>query len=228
MNWLTNLLTSSLGQKLVMSLTGIFLILFLIVHLAGNLQLLLDDGGRSFNIYATLMSHNPFIRVISIGLYLGILLHAVQGIILALANRKAKGTVSRAGKVAGATWASKNMALLGILIFAFLCLHMGDFWWKMRFTNELTMVSYPGHAEAVQDAYSRVNIAFQQIWIVAVYLIGVFALAVHLVHGFQSAFQTLGLNHSKYTPLIKAIGWIYSILIPTGFAIIPLYHYFLR
>lgn len=228
MNWFTRFLTSSLGQKVVMSLTGIFLILFLIVHMSGNLQLLAEDGGRSFNIYAAFMSENPFIRVISILLYASILLHAIQGILLARANRIAKGTKYSGGKVAGATWASKNMALLGILIFAFLCLHMGDFWVKMRFTDQLTMVSYTGHDEAVQDIYSRVNVAFQELWIVIVYLVGVVALAIHLIHGFQSAFQTLGLTHKKYTPLINAIGWIYSIVICAGFAIMPLYHYFLR
>ena len=228
MNWISRVLTSSLGQKVIMSLTGIFLILFLIVHMSGNLQLLADDGGRSFNIYAAFMSENPFIRVISIGLYASILLHAIQGIALALANRKAKGGKYAHGKVAGATWASKNMALLGILIFAFLCLHMADFWVKMRFTDSLTMVTYAGHDEAVQDIYSRVNVAFQELWLVAVYLIGVTALCLHLIHGFQSAFQTLGLTHKKYTPLINALGWIYSIAICAGFAIMPLYHYFLR
>ena len=228
MNWFTRFLTSSLGQKVVMSLTGIFLILFLIVHMSGNLQLLADDGGKSFNIYAAFMSENPFIRVISIALYASILLHAIQGILLARANRIAKGTKYSGGRVAGATWASKNMALHGILIFAFLCLHMGDFWVKMRFTDQLTMVSYTGHDEAVQDIYSRVNVAFQELWIVIVYLIGVLALAMHMIHGFQSAFQTLGLAHKKYTPLINAIGWIYSIVICAGFAIMPLYHYFLR
>lgn len=227
MNWLSRFLTSSLGQKVIMSLTGFFIILFLIVHLIGNLQLLAHDGGKSFNIYAAFMSHNPLIKVISIGLYISILLHAVQGIVLAIANRRAKGSKYQTGKVARATWASKNMALLGILIFAFLCLHMGDFWVKMRFTDQLAMVSYPGHDVAVQDIYSRVNLAFQEIWIVAVYLVGVLALAIHLVHGFQSAFQTLGINHKKYTPLINVIGWIYSILICAGFAIIPIYHYFL-
>ena len=211
-----------------MSLTGLFLILFLIVHLVGNLQLLADDGGKSFNIYARFMSHNPFIKVISIGLYAFILLHTIQGLILWSANRKAKGMTYKGGRVAGATWASKNMAMLGVLIFAFLCIHMGDFWVKMRFTDQLAMVTYPGQTEAVQDIYSRVNIAFQQIWIVAIYVIGMIALGIHLAHGFQSAFQTLGANHRKYTPAIKAIGWIYSILIPVGFAIIPLYHYFLR
>jgi succinate dehydrogenase cytochrome b subunit len=228
MNWFTRFLTSSLGQKVIMSLTGLFLISFLIVHMTGNLQLLADDGGRSFNIYAAFMSHNVIIKVISIGLYTFIILHSIQGIVLWLSNRKAKGSNYKTGKVAGATWASKNMALLGILIFAFLCIHMGDFWVKMRFTDQLTMVTYPGHDEAVQDIYSRVNIAFQQFWLVAIYLIGVFALAVHLVHGFQSSFQSLGINHKKYTPLINTIGWIYTIVICGGFALMPLYHYFLR
>lgn len=211
-----------------MSLTGIFLILFLIVHLTGNLQLLADDGGKSFNIYAAFMSHNPFIKVISIGLYAFIILHSIQGVWLWRMNRKAKGVTYKGGRVAGATWASKNMALLGVLIFAFLCLHMGDFWVKMRFTDQLTMVTYPGHEEAVQDIYSRVNVAFQEWWIVVVYLLGTLSLGIHLVHGFQSAFQSLGWNHKKYTPWIRSISWIYAIVVPVGFAIIPLYHYFIR
>src|SRR5687768_6341998 len=119
MNWIIRNFTSTLGQKYIMSLTGLFLITFLIVHLSGNLQLLADDGGESFNVYASWMSHNPFVRVISIGLYTFILLHAVQGTILAIYNRKAKAVKYKVGKPAGASWAAKNMALLGILIFAF-------------------------------------------------------------------------------------------------------------
>ncbi|MEO6132712.1 MAG: succinate dehydrogenase cytochrome b subunit [Saprospiraceae bacterium] len=226
MKWILRLLNSSIGQKLIMSLTGIFLVLFLIVHLSGNLQLLAHDNGESFNIYAAFMSHNLFIRIISIGLYSFILLHAIQGLALYFTNRKSKGPYSSRGKVEGADWPARSMALLGILIFAFLLLHMGDFWWKMRFTDSLPLITYPGHDKPVEDIYSRVHIAFQQLWIVIAYLVGVIALAFHLVHGFQSAFQTLGLNHKKYTPLIKGIGWIYSILFPLGFAILPLYHYF--
>src|SRR5688572_2805085 len=135
MNWIVRFFTSTLGQKYIMSLTGLFLISFLIVHLSGNLQLLADDGGESFNIYAGFMSHNTIIRIISIGLYTFIVLHAIQGIILAIKNKKAKGSNYKNGKPAGTTWEARNMALLGILIFAFLCFHMGDFWWKMRFTD---------------------------------------------------------------------------------------------
>jgi len=127
----------------------------------------------------------------------------------------------------GASWASKNMALLGTLVFAFLLLHMGDFWVKMRFTDSLAMVTYPDHPKPVEDIYTRVHIAFQELWIVVAYLVGVIALGFHLAHGFQSAFQTLGINHKKYTPLIKAVGWIYTIVITAGFLVMPLYHYLL-
>ena len=226
MKWIIRFLTSSIGQKLIMSLTGIFLILFLIVHLAGNLQLLANDGGKSFNVYAAFMSENPIILVISLGLYTFILLHSIQGIILALSNRKAKGGHYKTGKVAGASWISKNMFLLGILIFAFLCIHMGDFWVKTRFTDQLPIVNYPGHEKPVQDLFSRVQIAFQQPWIVIIYLIGVGALGLHLIHGFQSTFQTLGIHNKKYSPVINVIGWIYSIVISVGFAIQPLFLYF--
>jgi len=226
MNWIVRFFTSSLGQKYVMSLTGLFLISFLIVHLSGNLQLLVNDGGEAFNVYAGFMSHNSIVRVISILLYTFIILHAVQGILLAIYNRKAKGQKYKKGTPAGATWAAKNMALLGILIFAFLCIHMGDFWWKMRFTDDLPWVTYPGRHAAVEDIYSYVRMKFQIEWIVIVYVIGVIALAFHLLHGFQSAFQSLGINHKKYTPVIKVIGVVFSVVVCAGFALIPVYLYF--
>ncbi len=225
MKWFVRFFTSSLGQKYIMSLTGLFLISFLIVHLSGNLQLLSDDGGRSFNIYAAFMSRNTIIRIISIGLYTFILLHAIQGIILTVQNRKAKGSHYKKGRPAGTHWSARNMGLLGILIFAFLCFHMGDFWWKMRFTDDLPLVTYPGHLDPVDDIYSRVHIAFQELWIVIIYLVGVLALALHLIHGFQSAFQSLGLNHKRYTPIINGFGWVFTIVISLGFALIPVYHY---
>ena len=208
-----------------MSLTGIFLITFLTVHLVGNLLLLYNDGGEAFNTYAYFMTHNPFIKAVSYGLYVFILLHACQGILLAIYNKKAKGSKYAVNTYENGSWVSKNMALLGILIFAFLMLHMGDFWFKMKFTEQLDMVNYDGFDYAVKDLYARVSVAFEQLWIVAAYLVGLLALAFHLWHGFESAFQTLGLRHKKYTPLISTVGKIYAILVPLGFAIIPLYIY---
>lgn len=222
MSWLTKFFLSSIGRKLIMSLTGLFLILFLIVHLAGNLQLLFDDGGESFNTYAYSMTHNPAIIAISWGNYFFIALHAIQGILIALANRKAKGSkYAVSSPVPNTTWASKNMALLGTLILAFIFIHMGDFWFKMKFTDQLALVSVEGFDFQVKNLYKQVSTSFGTWWLVVIYLIGLLVLSFHLWHGFQSAFQTLGLNHKKYSPIIQRIGKAYAIIIPLGFAIIP-------
>ena len=228
MNWFIKFLTSSIGQKIIMSLTGLFLITFLIVHLAGNLQLLADDGGTSFNGYAYFMTHNPFIKTVSYGLYFFIILHAIQGVLLWLKNRQLKGSKSAKNSNTQASWASRNMALLGTLILAFLFIHMGDFWFKMKFTDQLAMVTVDGIDVQVNDLYNRVYVAFSQLWIVIVYLVGLLALFFHLKHGFASAFQTLGLNHPKYNGLINGVGLLYSVFVPLGFAIIPLYIYFIK
>ena len=222
MGWVSTFLTSSLGKKLIMSLTGLFLITFLIVHLAGNLLLLKVDNGAAFNEYAYFMTHNPLIKTVSYGLYLFIILHAIVGLLLWKKNNEAKGSkyaVSNNNPEIG--WASKNMGILGVLILAFLFMHMGDFWYKMKFTDQLGM-----DANGYKNLYEAVSTSFKVNWIVASYIIGQIALSFHLWHGFQSAFQTLGLNHKKYTPLIKAIGKVFAVAVPAAFAIIPLYFYF--
>jgi succinate dehydrogenase / fumarate reductase cytochrome b subunit len=110
------------------------------------------------------------------------------------------------------------MAALGTLILAFILLHMGQFWLKAKII---------GLAEGV-TLYDEVKIAFSQEWVVITYLLGLIALALHLMHGFQSAFQTLGINHPKYTPLIKLVGYAFSILVPLGFASMPIYFYIMH
>lgn len=227
MRWFFRFLGSTLGQKLIMSLTGFFLIVFLIVHLSGNLQLLIDDEGESFNKYAYFMTHNPLILTVSYLLYFFILLHAIQGIVLYVANRKARPVRYRINTFPRASWAARQMALLGILIFAFLLLHMGDFWLKMKM-KELPVVQYADMGAPVQNLFWAVDQSFRHEWIVIAYLVGVVALAIHLWHGFQSAFQTLGLHHKRYTPVIQFLGMAYSILIPIGFAILPVYYYLYR
>jgi succinate dehydrogenase / fumarate reductase cytochrome b subunit len=228
MNWFSKFLTSSIGQKMIMSLTGLFLILFLVVHLIGNLQLLYADGGEAFNAYAYFMTHNKIIKVIAYGNYFFILLHAVQGIILARKNRAARGKQKYSVNVTRATNTSpsiaKNMAILGILILAFLLLHMGDFWWATKSHNLPEQITASG--DAYQDLYIKVFVSYKVLWVVIAYLVGLFALALHLWHGFQSAFQTLGLNHKKYTPFIHGLGKAFSIIIPIAYAILPLYFYF--
>ncbi|WP_236974592.1 succinate dehydrogenase cytochrome b subunit [Membranihabitans maritimus] len=227
MSWFSRFFVSSIGRKLIMGLTGLFLILFLVIHLIGNLQLLNDDEGFSFNTYAYFMTHNGLIKTVSIGLYFFIILHAIQGIVITIANRKARRSRYAVANTQITSWAARNMAILGILILAFLFMHMGDFWLKMKL-GHLDMVKYEGFDVPVNDLYSRVYTAFNVWWIVLVYIIGQIALYFHLKHGFASAFQTLGWNHPKYTPIIKGIGIIYSIIIPLGFALIPLYIYFVK
>lgn len=224
MTWFINFFKSSIGKKLLMSLTGLFLILFLAVHLTGNLQLLKGDGGQAFNEYTYFMMHNPLIQFVAKGNYFFIVLHAFVGISLYLTNKKAKGGKYAVSPKNDVTWASKNMALLGTLILAFILMHMGHFWYQFKFGGGNAMVNYGG-VEMI-DAYSSVVAVFKNpIWM-ALYVIGLIVLAFHLWHGFASAFQTLGIRSDKYTPLITGLGKIFSIVVPVGFAILPLYIYF--
>ncbi len=227
MSWIGKTLRSSLGRKLVMSLTGLFLILFLLTHLAGNLQLLIPDKGEAFNRYANFMGDFIPIQIIAKGFYLLFIIHIIQGFALWMYNRKARGAQSYAVKATravntNALFAS-NMAFLGLLIFAFLGIHMGDFWWASKF-GDLPTVTYANGTE-YHDLYKKVVMSFSQLWIVVVYVISMLALSFHLWHGFQSAFQTLGLNHKKYMGFIRGFGKLYAIVIPLLFALIPIIMY---
>jgi len=227
MGWFSRFLTSSIGQKLVMSLTGLFLILFLMVHLAGNLQLLADDGGNSFNSYAHFMAHNGFIQFISKGNFFFIIVHALLGISLWIRNRSARGSekyaITKVRAVNTHPGFAKNMAILGTIVLVFILVHLYQFWLQTKLGN-LAMVSYDGGAE-VGDLYEKVKIAFLDPMFVGFYVICMAVIGFHLWHGFQSAFQTLGLNHRKYTPVIQFLGKAYAILVPFGFAVIPILFY---
>ncbi|HET8860280.1 succinate dehydrogenase cytochrome b subunit [Marivirga sp.] len=221
MSWLSDTLTSTIGRKLVMSLTGLFLIIFLVVHLAGNFQLLADDGGEAFNEYAEFMTSNPIIKFLSYGLYAFILLHIVMSIALVLKNKKARPTgYDKVKGSANSSFSSRNMGILGFIIFVFLVIHMRSFWFEMKFGT------MPLDEFGNKDLYLIVKEAFSQWWYVALYVVCMVGLAFHLSHGFSSAFQTLGINHSKYTPFIKKLGIVYAILIPAAFASIPLIMFF--
>lgn len=133
MSWLTQTLSSSIGKKLIMALTGLFLCTFLIVHVIGNLQLFRSDEGLAFNTYTVFMSTNPVIRTISYGLYAFILIHALDGLYLMYTNRKARGKVGYATVNNQSTWASRNMGLLGTILLVYIVVHMGDFWFQYKF-----------------------------------------------------------------------------------------------
>ncbi|MCX2742538.1 succinate dehydrogenase cytochrome b subunit [Mangrovivirga sp. M17] len=225
MSWFVRTFGSTLGRKLLMALTGIFLILFLVVHLAGNLQLLIPDGGKSFNIYAETMGNNTFIQIVSKVNFALILLHIIVAIILTRYNSKARPvSYENFNGNANSTWSSRNMGVLGSVIFIFIAIHLSNFWWVFKYGEVPTTTLENG--TAVKNYYAVVNEGFSQLWIVGIYVLSMVFLAFHLAHGFQSAFQTLGLNHKKYTPAIKAVGKWFAILVPIGFAIIPIYMYF--
>jgi succinate dehydrogenase / fumarate reductase, cytochrome b subunit len=204
-----------------MALTGLFLILFLVVHLAGNLQLLHDDGGRAFNIYAQVMTTNPFIKAISYVNYFFILLHIFIAIVLTARNKKARG-VGYTVEKNSSTWSSRNMGILGTIIAIFLVIHLKGFWYEMHWGG-IPTADYDG--ASYKNLFAVVDVAYNQIWYVVVYVVSMIFLAFHLYHGFGSSFQTLGLNHIKYNGLIKFVGVAFSIIVPALFALIPIIMY---
>lgn len=214
-------LTSSIGKKVVMSLTGLFLVTFLVVHCFINSLIFFNDGGLTFNIGAKFMATNWLIRAMELVLFAGLILHMVQALILTMENRKARpiGYAKFDGK-ANSTWYSRSMGLLGTLILIFLIVHLAHFWVKSRFTG------LPGEdANGNENLYAVMQITFAQLWVVILYVLAMISLAYHLLHGFQSSFQSLGLNHKKYTPFIKGFGVCFSIIIPLIFAAMPVLMY---
>ncbi len=223
MNWLSQALSSSLGKKLLMALTGLFLIIFLIGHLLGNMLLFKDDGGQSFNEYAKFMTTTPAVLALSILTYVCILAHVIYSVVITIHNRKSRPVqyaVSNAS--ANSLWTSRSMGILGTFVLIFLVVHLKSFWFEMKFGN-IPMVDYD--SGSIKDLYTIVSAAFSQTWYVAFYVIAMMLLAFHLSHGFKSAFQTLGLSHIKYTPLIKKVGTAFAIIVPLLFASMPVYMY---
>jgi succinate dehydrogenase cytochrome b subunit len=249
---------SSLGKKLIMALTGLFLCTFLIVHLGGNLLLFKSDEGYAFNMYANFLTHFPPIEVVAYILYLCILVHTLYALILTIKNRKARPVRYAVPAKSDASWSSKNMGLLGSILFLFIVIHMSDFWYSYKFTHVITYREYrtdlssgitqsiefapssPNFENSVstennieivrvKDLHARVTSSFSNIWYVIFYVIAMVAVAFHLLHGFQSAFRTLGWVHRKYTPIVEFIGtWFFAVIMPIGFALMPIVYYFTR
>jgi succinate dehydrogenase / fumarate reductase cytochrome b subunit len=231
MSWVKDSLTSSIGRKLVMGITGLFLIIFLLAHLAGNIPLLFDDDGAAFNAYAHFMKHNKLIVASEVILFGGFILHIYQGIQLYNANKGArtqKYAVSNNNPKVST--ASKIMGPLGMIILIFLLLHLWDFFaFKYGWRGELEDFVINGEPildadnHALPDLYKRVMAEFRNGWShLIVYPLAMIAVAWHLIHGFQSAFQSLGVRHKKYTPLIKVVGYAYALVVPAAFALIPI------
>jgi succinate dehydrogenase / fumarate reductase cytochrome b subunit len=216
--------TSSIGKKLTMGVTGLFLISFLLVHCGVNACIFMNDGGDLFNRAAHFMGTNWVIRSMEIVLFGGLILHIVQGLMLWKENntkRPTKYAVNPGNSTS--KWYSRSMGLLGTILLMFLIIHLYHFWRESRFGDLPEITASNG--DKVMNLYGEMQEVFAQIWVVILYVLAMGSLAYHLLHGFQSAFQTLGLNHKKYTPLIKTVGVIFSIGVSLIFAAMPIFMY---
>lgn len=207
---------TSLARKFLMALTGLFLITFLVIHLSVNL-LTLSSNPELFNEASHFMGTNPFIQIMQYVLALGFILHIGMGIWLNYLNNRARPVkYAKNAPAENASASSRSMIYTGLLVLVFLCLHIYDFFYKMKFT-ELNMSDY----DLVTSRFSGSS-AYTFVYVVAFIFLG-----IHLNHGFQSAFQSLGANHRTYTPWIKKIGFAYSFIVAFGFSIIAIYHFFI-
>jgi succinate dehydrogenase / fumarate reductase, cytochrome b subunit len=230
-----NFLTSSIGKKFLMGATGLFFISFLIVHAGINATIFYNDGGDTFNSWAHFMGSNLFIRTAEIGLMAFLVLHIYQGLALWRQNVKARPVKYAVVKSDGKSkWYSKTMGLLGTLILLFLILHFYHFWVPSRFGGIAsvtplaeTTLSADYNNKAVHNLFAEmVNVFNGNLIVVIIYVLGCISLCWHLLHGFQSAFQTFGVSHKRYTPVIKTAGVVYSVAISALFAAMPVAMYF--
>jgi len=210
-----------------MAITGVSLIAFLCVHCYVNS--LVFFSVESFDAAAHFLGTNILMHIAEVGLFAGIILHIVQGLMFTLENRGKRPvdyTMSASTRNPGnhgnlnkrrTNWYSRSMGLLGTLILLFLILHLVHFWGPNRY-NQITT----GHELSL---YELMDETFSQLWVVIVYALGCIALAYHLVHGFWSAFQTLGLSTSKYKQIIRCIGIGFSIIVPLIFILMPVAFY---
>jgi succinate dehydrogenase / fumarate reductase, cytochrome b subunit len=218
MKWLLDLFSSSLGKKLMMALTGLFLISFLVIHCTINAMIFYNDGGETFSYWGHFMGTNPIIRTLEIGLVAGFLIHIIQGLLLWKANHAARPVKYEVTKAPNSTWYSRSMGMLGTLLLLFLILHTSQFWIPNR-ANQFA------HGEEL-PLYKMMFDVFSNPWMVFFYVAGCVSLFWHLLHGFASAFQSLGLNHLKYNGIISFVGTAFSIVVPLIFALMPIAVYF--
>ena len=215
-----SVLSSSIARKVAMALSALFLIIFLVIHVAVNLTSLFSED--LFNELSHFMGTNPLIQfAMQPVLIFGVVLHFVLGFILEFKNWSARNVkYAKFNGAASSSWMSRNMIYTGGVVLAFLLLHFGDFWipeLQYKYIDVLSEEPTRYFAELQHKFVSPVRVGF--------YVLAFVLLALHLWHGFQSAFQSMGFNN-KYTSCVKSLGKIYAIVIPLGFIIIALFHHF--
>lgn len=216
MGWFFKFLNSSIGKKFMMAVTGSFLLIFLIIHLVGNITLFFGPG--AFNTYvSTLDIVKPLIRVIEVVLLGAFVLHIFNGLRLWLENKRARGITYKVnGSKENSTIFSRTMAVTGSIILIFLVSHLATFFWRFNVHDPMVLATH-------HQYYDVVVYFFNMWWYSILYVVAMLFLGYHLNHGFQSAFQTFGWNHNRYFPTIKKIGMIYAIIMALGFASMPIY-----
>lgn len=222
---MTRFYSSSIGRKFMMALTGFFLMVFLLVHLGVNLTLfagntdcagtLLPKEEVIFNQASHFMATNPLIQIMQYVLAFGFIYHIILGIILTRKNLKARGKERYAVNQfsANTPFNSRTMIYTGLLILVFLLIHLYNYFYPIKFGS-------------VPDDYILVTELFKSPLYTLIYVVAFILLGLHLSHGFASAFQSVGVNHRIYTPVIKIVGKAYFICIAIGFAAIAIYFYF--
>jgi len=212
-------------RKIMIALTGLFLCLFLIVHLSANCLLLLPpDTARSlYNTYSTFLRESPLIMLVAYALYVSILLHVIYAIQVTIRNRRAKPVkyaVNRSRETS--EWASQNMGILGGLILIFIVVHLANFWARVKLgIGAEVFYDEMGNKDIYEVTYSL----FQNGYYVAFYTVLALPLGIHLYHGLQSAFKTLGFYHKAGLIWLAKFSLIYTIVISFGFGIIPIIVY---
>ncbi|MHA7110772.1 succinate dehydrogenase cytochrome b subunit [Sunxiuqinia elliptica] len=222
---MSNFLTTSIGRKFLMSVTGLFLMMFIMVHLTINLLLIFDDSGDLFNQGAHFMATNPAIKIMEPVLALGFLVHIIWSLVVSLQNMKARPIgYKQLNNSQSSTWASRNMLILGALIFVFLVMHIIQFFWKIKVTGDPLLQHVMVGGEEMENTYALVATLFKESLLYSIaYVVGAILLGMHLVHGFWSAFQTIGFANQIWLKRLKVVGAVFAIIIAIGFSVIPLY-----
>lgn len=221
---MSKFITASIGRKFIMSITGLFLVVFIAVHLIVNLLLIFDDSGELFNQAAHFMATNPVIKIMEPLLGLGFLVHILWSFYLEYQNWRARPVkYSKRNPGDSSSWASRNMIVLGALVLVFLVIHIIHFFWVIRFNPE-SMNHVVIGGEKMEDTYSLVADLFKNSVAYDIfYVIGGILLGFHLSHGFWSGFHTLGLSNKHWMARLQFAGKIYAIVVAAGFSAIPLY-----
>ena len=215
---MAGLTQSTIGRKFLMALSAMFLLIFLVIHLSINLISVFSE--EAFNSASEFMGTNPLIQfVMQPVLFVGVIFHFVMGFVLEIKNKSARPVKYAVANNSGnSTWMSRNMIISGAFILVYLFIHLADFWIPTISKNYLGAV----HAES---DFQHLQEKFQPLWRVVLYVISFILLGLHLSHGFQSSFQSIGARHPKYLKCVNTLGTLYSILIPLGFIVVAVFHF---